>query len=95
MTVGSGTVSFQTVRETNLGVVLRTVRELAPCSRSAVASATGLNKTTVSSLVADLMARGLVLETGETSRQRVGRPGVLLALDDSSVAAVGLEVNVD
>ena len=95
MTVGSGTVSFQTVRETNLGVVLRTVRALAPCSRAAVASATGLNKTTVSSLVADLMARGLVLETGETSRQRVGRPGVLLALDDSSVAAVGLEVNVD
>lgn len=95
MTVGSGTVSFQTVRGTNLGVVLRTVRELAPCSRSAVAAATGLNKTTVSSLVGDLMARGLVLETGETSQQRVGRPGVLLALDASSVAAVGLEVNVD
>lgn len=93
--VGSGTVSFQTVRETNLGVVLRTVRELAPCSRAAVASATGLNKTTVSSLVADLMARGLVRETGETSQQRVGRPGVLLALDESSIAAVGLEVNVD
>ncbi|MFD6948845.1 ROK family protein [Nocardiopsis sp. TSRI0078] len=95
MTVGSGTVSFQRVRETNLGVVLRTVRELSPCSRAAVASATGLNKTTVSSLVADLMARGLVRETGRNSRQRVGRPGVLLALDDSSIAAVGLEVNVD
>ncbi|WP_159944197.1 MULTISPECIES: ROK family transcriptional regulator [unclassified Nocardiopsis] len=95
MTVGSGTVNFQTVRETNLGVVLRTVRELAPCSRAAVASATGLNKTTVSSLVSDLMARGLVRETGRNARQRVGRPGVLLALDDSSIAAVGLEVNVD
>jgi predicted NBD/HSP70 family sugar kinase len=95
VSVGSGTVSFQTVRETNLGVVLRTVRELAPCSRAAVAAATGLNKTTVSSLVADLMARGLVRETGRSSRQRVGRPGVLLDLDDSSIAAIGLEVNVD
>ncbi|WP_116245723.1 ROK family transcriptional regulator [Nocardiopsis sp. FIRDI 009] len=95
MAVGGETVSFQAVRETNLGVVLRTVRALAPCSRSAVASATGLNKTTVSSLVADLMARGLVRETGETAQPRVGRPGVLLALDDTSVAAVGLEVNVD
>lgn len=93
--VGSGTVSFQTVRETNLGVVLRTVRELAPCSRASVAAATGLNKTTVSSLVADLMARGLVRETGRASPQRAGRPGVLLALDDSSIAAIGLEVNVD
>lgn len=93
--MASGTVSFQTVRETNLGVVLRTVRELAPCSRAEVASATGLNKTTVSSLVADLMSRGLIRETGRDSQQRVGRPGVLLALDDSSIAAVGLEVNVD
>lgn len=95
MATGTGTVSFQTVRETNLRTVLRTVRELAPCSRAAVAAATGLNKTTVSSLVTDLMARGLVRETGETSQRRVGRPGVLLALDDRSVAAIGLEVNVD
>lgn len=87
--------SVSAVREANLGLVLRTVRELAPCSRAAVASATGLNKTTVSSLVADLMARGLVRETGLTSQQRVGRPGVLLALDDTSLAAIGLEVNVD
>lgn len=91
MTVGS----VSAVRQANLGLVLRTVRELAPCSRAAVASATGLNKTTVSSLVADLMARGLIRETGLSSRQRVGRPGVLLSLDDTSLAAIGLEVNVD
>ena len=91
----SNGVSVSTVRETNLQLVLRTVRELAPCSRAAVASATGLNKTTASSLVADLMARGLVRETGETSQPRVGRPGVLLALDDTSLAAIGVEINVD
>jgi predicted NBD/HSP70 family sugar kinase len=90
-----GSVSFQTVRETNLGVVLRTVRAMAPCSRAAVASATGLNKTTVSSLVSDLISRGLVRETGTTAQPRVGRPGVMLALDDSSMAAIGVEVNVD
>lgn len=95
MGAGSGTVGLRTVREANLGVVLRTVRESAPCSRAAVAAATGLNKTTVSSLVADLMARGLVRETGRTEQHGVGRPGVLLDLDDTSVAALGLEVNVD
>src|SRR5699024_11982718 len=41
------------------------------------------------------MARGVVRETCLSSRQRVGRPGVLLSLDDTSLAAIGLEVNVD
>ncbi|MUL40345.1 ROK family transcriptional regulator [Streptomonospora sp. PA3] len=86
---------FHDVRETNLGVVLRAVRTLAPCSRAAVAAATGLNKTTVSSLVADLIARGLLRETGESAERRVGRPGVMLALDDLTIAAIGVEVNVD
>ncbi|GAB2512763.1 ROK family transcriptional regulator [Nocardiopsis aegyptia] len=93
--MSTGSVSFQTVRETNLGVVLRTVRAMAPCSRAAVASATGLNKTTVSSLVSDLISRGLVRETGVTAEHRVGRPGVMLALDETSMAAIGVEVNVD
>ncbi len=92
---GTGTAGLHTIRENNLRAVLRTVRALSPCSRAAVATATGLNKTTVSSLVADLMDRGLVRETGQTPQGRVGRPGVLLALDDRSVAAVGVEVNVD
>ncbi|WP_067965435.1 ROK family transcriptional regulator [Nocardiopsis trehalosi] len=96
MSGGSGPSGFQAVRETNLGVVLRAVRALAPCSRAAVAAATGLNKTTVSSLVTDLMARGLVRETGEeAAERRVGRPGVMLALDPATIAAVGVEVNVD
>ncbi|WP_110051769.1 ROK family transcriptional regulator [Nocardiopsis sp. L17-MgMaSL7] len=95
MAAGTGTAGLHTIRENNLRAVLRTVRALSPCSRAAVATATGLNKTTVSSLVADLMDRGLVRETGQTPQGRVGRPGVLLALDDRSVAAVGVEVNVD
>ncbi|KIH97196.1 ROK family protein [Streptomonospora alba] len=91
----AGPTGFHDVRETNLGVVLRAVRTLAPCSRAAVAAATGLNKTTVSSLVADLIARGLLRETGESAERRVGRPGVMLALDDLTIAAIGVEVNVD
>jgi|SRR5690625_1153217 len=90
-----GPTGFHDVRETNLGVVLRAVRTHAPCSRAAVAAATGLNKTTVSSLVADLIARGLLRETGESDERRVGRPGVMLALDDLTIAAIGVEVNVD
>ncbi|MFC3998407.1 ROK family protein [Nocardiopsis sediminis] len=82
------------VRSTNLAVVLRCVRELAPCSRADIAAATGLNKTTVSSLVSELLKRRLLREVG-TAGNRVGRPAVLLTLDGASYAAIGIEVSAD
>ncbi|WP_277307124.1 ROK family transcriptional regulator [Spongiactinospora sp. TRM90649] len=74
--------------------MLRFVREHAPCSRADIAASTGLNKATVSSLVADLIERGLMRETGLTEN-RVGRPATMLVLDGSPYAAVGIEINVD
>lgn len=82
------------MRATNLAVVLRFVRGHAPCSRADIAASTGLNKATVSSLVADLIDRRLVKETGLTEN-RVGRPATMLVLDGSPYAAIGIEVNVD
>src|SRR5438876_72721 len=41
------------LRRNNLSVVLRHVRELGPRSRARIAEETGLNKATVSSLVAE------------------------------------------
>jgi predicted NBD/HSP70 family sugar kinase len=87
-------VDFADVRATNLAVVLRYVRAHAPCSRADIAAATGLNKATVSSLVADLLERRLVRETGLTEN-RIGRPATMLVLDGSPYAAIGLEVNAD
>ncbi len=83
------------VRAGNLGLILRAVRRHAPCSRAEVAAATGLTKSTVSSIVAELVDRGLLREAGAAAEGRVGRPGVMLEMDDSSIAAIGLEVNVD
>ncbi|GAA3723948.1 putative NBD/HSP70 family sugar kinase [Spinactinospora alkalitolerans] len=91
----TGPAGSQAVRETNLGAVLRAVREAAPCSRADVAATTGLTKATVSSIVGDLIAHGLVREVGAASERRVGRPGVMLTLDGRGITAVGLEVNVD
>jgi predicted NBD/HSP70 family sugar kinase len=85
---------FTDVRATNLAVVLRFVRAHAPCSRADIAASTGLNKATVSSLVADLIDRRLLRETGLTEH-RIGRPATQLVLDGSPYAAVGLEVNAD
>ncbi|WP_027345838.1 ROK family transcriptional regulator [Hamadaea tsunoensis] len=94
MQTGPQPADFADVRATNLAVVLRHLRINAPCSRADIAAATGLNKATVSSLVADLIERRLVKETGMTER-RIGRPATMLVLDGSPYAAIGLEVNAD
>ncbi|GII91744.1 ROK family transcriptional regulator [Sinosporangium siamense] len=91
---GPRPADFNDVRATNLSVVLRFIREHAPCSRADIASMTGLNKATVSSLVADLMDRRMLREIG-FSESRVGRPATMIELDGQPFSAVGIEINVD
>ena len=83
-------------RRTSLGTVLRHVADHGRGSRAAIAGATGLNKSTVSNLVAVLIELGLLREVpAEAPPRAVGRPGRLVELRDGGVAALGLEVNVD
>jgi predicted NBD/HSP70 family sugar kinase len=83
------------VRKSNLSLVARRIAESGSLSRAQLAELTGLNKTTVSSLVAELIERGVVSESGLADARRVGRPAQILELDDSRIAALGLEINVD
>lgn len=78
-----------------MSLVLREVLERGPRSRAAIADATGLTKSTVSSLVADLMRRGLLSEAGLEHSGTVGRPGTLVAVSGDRVVALGFEINVD
>ncbi|WP_245871328.1 ROK family transcriptional regulator [Asanoa hainanensis] len=82
------------VRATNLALVLRHVRLHAPCSRADIATATGLNKATVSSLVTDLIERRLLRESGLVG-SRIGRPATMLTLEGRPYAAIGIEVGAD
>ncbi|TDU83376.1 putative NBD/HSP70 family sugar kinase [Kribbella voronezhensis] len=86
------TADHTDVRATNLAAVLAFLRREAPCSRAAIATGTGLNKATVTSIVGDLIDRRLVRETQQT-QNHVGRPATLLVLDGSAYAAIGLEVS--
>ncbi|ADB33315.1 ROK family protein [Kribbella flavida DSM 17836] len=95
---GGGVVAADHVslRRNNLSVVLRHVRAAGPRSRARIAAETGLNKATVSSLVAELVDRGLLREgRAESERGALGRPGQLVELDGSAVCGVGAEINVD
>ncbi|MBA2317179.1 MAG: ROK family protein [Euzebyales bacterium] len=84
----------RTVRAHNLALVAGHVARAGPASRARMAGATGLNKTTVSSLVAELIARGVLRETDLERPGAVGRPAVRLELDDRRWVGLGLEVNV-
>lgn len=65
-------------------------------SRIAVARETGLDRSTVSSLANELIARRLLRETDVSEHPgRIGRPARLVEADRDGVAAIGLEVNVD
>jgi predicted NBD/HSP70 family sugar kinase len=90
-----GLANQRAVRRHNLGVVLRHVSDHGPRSRATIALETGLNKTTVSSLVTELIGLGLLVERGLEQRGTVGRPGQVVELSGGAVVALGLEINVD
>jgi predicted NBD/HSP70 family sugar kinase len=83
-----------TLRRTNLGLVLRRLRDHGPRSRAKLATELGMTRSAVSTLVADLAERGLV-RTGDLERGAVGRPGTSVELDGHAVAGLGAEVNVN
>jgi predicted NBD/HSP70 family sugar kinase len=80
--------------DTNLGRVLRQLRDHGPRSRATLATELGLTRTAVSTQVAELAERGLV-RTGGIERGAVGRPGTNVELDGHAVAGIGAEINVD
>lgn len=81
------------VREMNLSSVLGYLQKDAPLSRAQLAHLTGLTKSTVSSLVEELMSRGLVYETGIGS-SGVGRPSTWLKLNPQAGCIIGVEIGV-
>ncbi len=82
------------IREINLSIILNALRDHSPLSRAALAVATGLNKTTVSSLVQQLLDARLVTESG-VDKNLTGRPGILLELNALAGSLIGVEIGVD
>jgi predicted NBD/HSP70 family sugar kinase len=89
-------VRQSSVRAHNLALVLQTVATSKnPISRAFVAAATGLTRATVSTLVDDLIAGGLLTEGEPVIRTGAGRPAAGLALAPDGAFGLGLEINVD
>lgn len=95
MRTGGSPARQDALRQHNLALVLQHIAAGDPVSRARIAAATSLTKTTVSSLVDDLVSARLVTELGPEARGKIGRPGSALALNRDGFAGIGLEINVD
>lgn len=82
------------VREINLSTVLRYLYASESLSRARLASRIGLNKTTISSLVEELLQRGLIREVG-LDNSGGGRPAMLLDINPGAGFVVGVALGVD
>ena len=86
--------TFDGVHRRNLSKVLRLVHLEGPLSRARLTASTGLNRSTVAALVAELAELGLVLEQAPDPTNRVGRPSPLVVADPRVlVLAVNPEVD--
>jgi predicted NBD/HSP70 family sugar kinase len=87
---GEGTLRW--LRDRNRERVLGTLRERGRISQADIARITGLSRTTVHTLVSELKDSGILHEVeAGVPDSRGGRPAVLLMLQDSSLAVVGID----
>ncbi len=87
---GDGTLAW--LRHRNRDRVVDVLRSRGQLSQAEIARATGLSRTTVSTLVAELRDGGLVASVNlKTTHERGGRPGVRLVLSDPKQFVAGID----
>ena len=80
-------------RSHNRSLVLQTLYRSGQRSRADLARETGLTRVTVSDLVAELLAEGLVIELGQRESARPGKPAVLLDINRSAHQIIGVDLS--
>jgi glucokinase-like ROK family protein len=83
------------IRKLNTRTVSECLRLFSPLSRAELAKRTGLYRSTISSIISELIDRGFVRETEIQSDLRIGRPGMLLEFNPSGGSAIGIDLGVD
>ena len=85
--------SLASLREGNRRRVIDALRERGVASRAELARATGLSRSTISTLVGDLLDSGLAVEREDQGEAvaHAGRPPVMVSLDSSAGLALGID----
>ncbi|MBM7516195.1 ROK family transcriptional regulator [Nocardioides nitrophenolicus] len=82
-------------RRHHRSMLLQELFAAGPASRADLARSSGLTRVTVSDLVAELLAEGLVEELGTPSESRVGKPPTLVGLVADAKHVVAIDLSVD
>jgi predicted NBD/HSP70 family sugar kinase len=91
----SGLGALERLRGTHRRSITSLLSATGPMSRADLVRATGLSRTTVSSLVAELMSSGYVTETTDRGRPHTGgsgRPPLLLRLTTPAGGVAGVDI---
>ncbi|MFC0680820.1 ROK family transcriptional regulator [Lysobacter korlensis] len=80
-------------RRHNRSLVLQTLYRTGSQSRADVARSTGLTRVTVSDLVAELLADGLVVELGQREDARPGKPATLIDIHREAFQILGVDLS--
>jgi predicted NBD/HSP70 family sugar kinase len=91
MTTFPSKATHQKTRAHNAALVLRALYEHSPISRAEVARMSGLTRTTVGEVIAELIAEGMAREVGR-GPSTGGKAPILLELVDDARHVVGLDL---
>lgn len=83
------------MRRHNLATLLQLLHVNGATSRAALTASTGLNRSTVKALVAELADHGLVRESAPACTGMAGRPSILVEPASTQVFAVAIDIGVE
>ena len=84
----------QLIKELNRAIVINTILNYGPISRTRISEFTDLGLSTVSNIVADLIKRELIYETGEEESSG-GRRAILLEFNCNDRFVLGIKIGLD
>ncbi|WP_434642411.1 ROK family transcriptional regulator [Thermoanaerobacterium thermosaccharolyticum] len=82
------------IKQINKSIVLNTIRKKGIISRADLANITGLNKSTISSLVDELIKEGFVEEEGP-GESKGGRKPIMLMINSLAGCVIGVDLDVN
>ncbi len=86
--------SHELIRDINTQSVIRTILANGSVSRASIASQLGLTKATVSTIVQELLDRGIVLETGSDNTKK-GRKPILLQINKTCGYVISIDLALE
>ena len=89
-----GKINNDTMRENNISLVLNTMRRAGSISRAQLAKQLHLTSPAVTNIVSNLIARGMVRETG-CAQSAHGRKPISVSIDPGACRVLGMVISTD